>query len=1252
MLERSATPMRRAPYAATSRYEIGEVLATGGMGVVYRGFDNLAKRPTAYKRIKVTSESSRSRLAALFKNEYDTLAHLAHPNIVEVFDFGLDAYGPYYTMELLSGDDLTALAPLPVAETCRCARDVASALALLHARCLVHRDVSPNNIRLRADGRAKLIDFGGLTKFGTPSELIGTPAFIAPECLTDAALDGRTDLYALGAVMYWTLTQRTHVRARTLDELVEAWSSPPLPPSHYAPHVPPALDELVMSLLQHDPVARPSSAAHVMERLTSIGKLAPEDDANEVAYSYLRHTPLRGRDDATATLMLALRNAITGAGEVVVIESEQGLGRTALLDQLSVEAHIAGATVVRAQGGLHTASFSAARALVEGGLRIYRDVDEHTRSLSSHVDLESTGEVVPRRPHSPIEASERQARIATYLRDALHALSLRNPLVLLVDDAHRVDAETLALFASMLDDLRGHPILLVLATKAGELTLHPEAYTKLAARARRCQLSPLTAQEVSKLVATTFGGVPNSSHLAAWLYTQAGGNPAHTMDLTKLLLAEGAITYALGTFTLPFEYAGVSAGEVHERRLRGTLSGLTADASKLAYVLALHTGPLTAAQLARACAVETPALLLAMGPLVHRGIAVSSGESYSCASEGLRATLRDACTPAEQRETHVALAEALAREDQGVLTQRLATAYHLLHAGPAQTYEGACLLARTDDKFKTDLAMSRPALKLLERARQVLEEHGHTDEDCVGLLIPLSIAGFYGEIALQERYFDRTMQALWRLCGIPAADRMRRFVGARIAIVLGILFGLFAYKLRRRPLNTRTYTEVLECLATVPGAATAATACAWDVPGSFHLVTYMDRFAAMPPRSALALMRSFCIANVDLIAVRLQKASVRYAELFQIFQKPVPGMTDLHMEQFRCGCLHGQAQALVTDCSPEALVVADELSTRSPFYAPHVEGIRMAYHAYRGEAETAAVHRERAEELAFRGGTSWSATGIIILRMVQACIVTGDIVGLVRGMADLERLAKDLPHLQAIHALTVGHLELLRGHPERALAIYDRVFADPRVHQFPSYPVERALHAQALSARGDFAGARDLCLEILAETAQSGRDGEHIFLSVREQLALSEAGLGNFARAVEVLESCFERAALHGNPRSLGGVHRVRAYVAALAGDGAAFAEHFTAMSTLYASTKNPWLLQQRDALYVQAVRLGVTSARQGLTRDADGLDGETFVEPHLARSHVAAGATTVQDRVGPTLPETSEIVPTRAGNARAPTAR
>src|SRR5205085_1731189 len=104
-----------------------------------------------------------ARVAALFEREFHTLAQLQHPHVIAVYDYGLTSDAqPYYTMELLDGGDLVARAPLPWREACSLLFDVCSSLALLHSRRLLHRDISPRNVRCTRDGRAKLIDFGAM----------------------------------------------------------------------------------------------------------------------------------------------------------------------------------------------------------------------------------------------------------------------------------------------------------------------------------------------------------------------------------------------------------------------------------------------------------------------------------------------------------------------------------------------------------------------------------------------------------------------------------------------------------------------------------------------------------------------------------------------------------------------------------------------------------------------------------------------------------------------------------------------------------------------------------------------------------------------------------------------------------------------------------------------------------------------------------------------------------------------------------
>lgn len=196
------------PERFAERFELHEVLGRGGMATVYRATDLGSGKTVALKQLtRPESDAQRLRMEALFEREFHTLSQLSHPSVIEVYDYGITPEGAcYYTMELLDGGTLRERAPIPWREACRLMFDVCSSLALLHSRRLLHRDISPRNVHCTRDGRAKLIDFGAVAPMVAGGPIVGTPAFTAPEIAQRSAVDGRADLYAVGATLYYTLT--------------------------------------------------------------------------------------------------------------------------------------------------------------------------------------------------------------------------------------------------------------------------------------------------------------------------------------------------------------------------------------------------------------------------------------------------------------------------------------------------------------------------------------------------------------------------------------------------------------------------------------------------------------------------------------------------------------------------------------------------------------------------------------------------------------------------------------------------------------------------------------------------------------------------------------------------------------------------------------------------------------------------------------------------------------------------------------
>jgi serine/threonine-protein kinase len=277
---------RNGQYASlriAGRYRLIERLGTGGMSVVWRGYDEVLGRPVAVKVLSpqlAADQTFRDRL----RQEALAAARLSHPHITGIFDFGEAPLSerltvPYVVMELNDGESVAAClsrrGPLPWREAVTVATEVASALAAAHARGVVHRDVTPANVMLTPAG-AKVVDFGisaivGERDAAPDGSLLGTPAYLAPERLAGAQVTSATDVYALGLLLYRELTGRLPWPAETTAEALRAhlYAAPaPLPA---LPGMPPAVAELCLRCLAKTPTDRPAAADAARALAATVG---------------------------------------------------------------------------------------------------------------------------------------------------------------------------------------------------------------------------------------------------------------------------------------------------------------------------------------------------------------------------------------------------------------------------------------------------------------------------------------------------------------------------------------------------------------------------------------------------------------------------------------------------------------------------------------------------------------------------------------------------------------------------------------------------------------------------------------------------------------------------------------------------------------------------------------------------------------------------------------------------------------------
>lgn len=564
-----------SPQSSAERYVELEQLGHGGMGSVHRVLDREGGRCLALKRLNTSRSRNPAGLTEMFHQEFRMLVRLRHPHVVEVYDYGVDARGPYYTMEWLDGEDLQALAPMPWREVCALGRDICSALALLHSRRLIHRDTSPRNIKRLRSARAKLIDFGGMMAMDVARDTVGTAPLVAPEVMLHQALDARTDLYALGGTLYFALTGRHAYPVHAMSELVLQWRVAPAAPSVYAADVPAGLDHLVLSMLSLEAGARPRSAAEVLERLSALADL-PADDQLGIPNAYLSTPELVGREPELSAVRARLGELHAGDGGVLWISGESGVGRSRMLSAVGLEAKLAGANVLYARADGSGTPYSLLRELLTTPAAPLASFALLQRVIEGELDDEFDRRCRP--------------ELLAELRNWIRQRALSAPLLVSVDDVERADEPSQVALAALASEAVDQRVLIAVASAAMPERVETPALALLSEDATQLVLSPLRGEEIRTLLGSMFGDVPNLGALAVRIHALAEGSPRGAVELARYLVDTRRATYRLGAWQLPAleDDAGLPVSLTRARRQR--LQALSPVALELAAALALADG--------------------------------------------------------------------------------------------------------------------------------------------------------------------------------------------------------------------------------------------------------------------------------------------------------------------------------------------------------------------------------------------------------------------------------------------------------------------------------------------------------------------------------------------------------------------------------------------------------------------------------------------------------------------------------------
>jgi serine/threonine protein kinase len=270
------------------RYEIIGELGRGAMGVVYKATDPVIGRTVAVKTIKLSEEGtglSRPELLTRFQTEARAAGLLTHPNIVVVFDAGEEDGLYYITMELVEGKSLQAHLDGGMAfalpRVLRIMEQTCSALQFAHERNVVHRDIKPANIMLTADDTVKVTDFGTakILQFGTMQQtahVMGTPSYMSPEQVKGRAVDGRSDIFSLGVLLYEMVTGEKPFPGQNITTVIyKIVNEEPVPPRQIDPSIHPGISAVVMKALSKEPETRYQSCREMLEDLRNYRSIAP-----------------------------------------------------------------------------------------------------------------------------------------------------------------------------------------------------------------------------------------------------------------------------------------------------------------------------------------------------------------------------------------------------------------------------------------------------------------------------------------------------------------------------------------------------------------------------------------------------------------------------------------------------------------------------------------------------------------------------------------------------------------------------------------------------------------------------------------------------------------------------------------------------------------------------------------------------------------------------------------------------------------
>jgi eukaryotic-like serine/threonine-protein kinase len=658
------------------RLRVLRMLGEGGVGTVFEAFDNRRRETVA---LKLLSRLNASGIYGL-KNEFRVLSDVRHPNLVRLHELFSEDGLWFFTMDRVAGERFDRwVRPDGQLHPTRLRPALAQLLSgveAIHAAGKVHRDLKPSNVLVTAEGRVVVLDFGlvadsaaggiGLTLDG--DNLSGTPAYMAPEQAAGHTATTASDLYALGVMLFESLTGRLPISG-SVGEVLAAKQRDAVPaPSSIAEAVPADLDALCQSLLRADPEAR-AKAAEVRILIGQVAQAAAGEHVPAAPAEPVQ--PLLGREPELQRMREAYRATLSGTSVVLIVSGESGIGKTALCDAFLHELRAAGEAVVLAGRCYERENvpFKAFDALIDELSRYLRRLPpiqaaallpRDIFALAKLFPVLNRVDVVAQAPARdvPDPRALRRLGFAAY-RELLARIGDRQPLVAHTDDLQWIDSDSVAfmrqlLFNRAVRTARGLFIASHRSEQLGQGSLLGQTLEAIRKNPRLdvrvIELSPLAMPAALELTRRVL--LPEADVHSAEIETiarEAAGNPYFLGELAR---SPRAADGALGS---------VSVSAMLEQRV----AALSPPAQRLLHVLALAGQPLdveVALQAAEATHAELDGLRAAH---LVRGLTREAKRTLECYHDRIRLNVCTSLAEPQRRARFTDLMRALLASGEG-----------------------------------------------------------------------------------------------------------------------------------------------------------------------------------------------------------------------------------------------------------------------------------------------------------------------------------------------------------------------------------------------------------------------------------------------------------------------------------------------------------------------------------------------------------------------------------------------------------